>query len=394
MIFLAATIHQSVISLVIVGFIIMLLGFLLKKIKQPVIVAYILAGILVGPSGFGIIKDQSVIEILGELGLILLLFFIGMEISLPNMLKMWKTALFGVFFQVIASILIITTIGLYFGWDWNRIIILGFILSLSSSAVVIKIMDEKNELETSIGQNVLSILLMQDMVIVPMLLITDFLGGEMPTIGKTILQITGGIIILFLFLYIIKNKTIRLPFAKKIEADHEVQVFVAVLFSFGFAIITSLIGLSAALGAFFAGIVVHAADSTEWVHNSLHSFRVAFVSMFFVSIGMLINLRFLIDNYQIVLFLLISVYITNHLINTIILHYFCRNWPNSIYGGAMLAQVGELGFVILGAAYYNNSITGFTHQLVIITISLTLLISPLWIAVTERVTLRRMPKTC
>lgn len=394
MIFLAATIHQSVINLVIVGFVIMVLGFILKKIKQPVIVAYILAGILVGPSGFGLIQDQSVIEILGELGLILLLFFIGMEISLPDMVKMWKTAFFGVFFQVLASILIVSIIGYYFDWSMNMIIILGFILSLSSSAVVIKLMDEKNELNTSIGQNVLSILLMQDMVIVPMLLITDFLSGEMPTVGAVILQVSGGLVIILIFIYILKKKTIHLPFADKIKADHEVQFFVAILFSFGLAILTSLIGLSAALGAFFAGIIVHAADSTEWVHDSLHSFRVAFVSMFFVSIGMLIDLSFLLDNYHIVLLLLVSVYITNHLINSIILHYFCRNWRNSIYGGAMLAQVGELGFVVLGTAYYYNSITDYAYQLIIITISLTLLISPMWIMITERFTLRGRPKVC
>ena len=394
MIFLAATIHQSIINLVIVGFVIVVLGFILKKIKQPVIVAYILAGILVGPSGFGIIQNQSIIEILGELGLILLLFFIGMEISLPDMFKMWKTAFFGVLLQVLASILIVSIIGYYFDWGMHMIIILGFILSLSSSAVIIKLMDEKNELDTSIGQSVLSILLMQDMIIVPMLLITDFLSGEMPTIGSVVLQVSGGIVVLLVFAYILKNKTIHLPFADRIKADHEVQVFVAVLFSFGLAILTSLIGLSAALGAFFAGIIVHAADSTDWVHDSLHSFRVVFVSIFFVSIGMLIDLNFLFDNYHIVLFLLVSVYITNHLVNSLILQYFCRNWRNSIYGGAMLAQVGELGFVVLGTAYYYGSISEYAYQLVIITISLTLLISPMWIMVTERFTLRGMPKVC
>ena len=388
MVLLSVVIHQSIINIVIIGFVIMFLGFLLKKIKQPVIIAYILAGIIVGPSGLGILKDKTVIDILGELGLILLLFFIGMEISLPSMFKMWKTALLGVLFQVLISVLLISIIGYYFDWSINRIVILGFVLSLSSSAVVIKLMDEKKEIKTPIGQSVLSILLMQDMVIVPMLLITDFLGGEIPSVGAILLQIFGGIIILIVFWYIIKNKTIKVPFAEKIKSDHETQVFIAVLFSFGLAILTSLIGLSAALGAFFAGIIVHAADATEWVHDSLHAFRVAFVSMFFVSIGMLIDLSFLFENYLIILFLLVSVYITNNLINTLILQYFCKNWKNSIYGGAMLAQVGELGFVVLGVAYLNNSISEYTYQLTIITISLTLLISPMWIMITEKITNR------
>jgi CPA2 family monovalent cation:H+ antiporter-2 len=302
---------------------------------------------------------------------------------------MWKTAFLGVFFQVLISVLLMFVIGYYFNWGLNRTIIIGFTLSLSSSAVVIKLMDEKKEINTPVGQSVLSILLMQDMVIVPMLLVTDFLSGEKPTLGMVFLQILGSLIILFVFWYIINNKTIKVPFADKIKSDHEAQVFIAILFSFGLAILTSLMGLSAALGAFFAGIIVHAADATEWVHNSLHSFRVAFVSMFFVSIGMLIDLNFLVENYLIILFLLVSVYITNHLINTLILQYFCRNWKNSIYGGAMLAQVGELGFIILGTAYLNDSISNFTYQLAIITISLTLLISPIWILVTESIVNKR-----
>lgn len=394
MVFLAAAVHQSVINFVIVGFVVMLMGFLIKKIKQPVIVAYILAGILVGPSGLGLIKDQSLIAILGELGLILLLFFIGMEISLPNLFKMWKTALFGVLFQVLASIFFIGIIGYFFDWSWNRVVVLGFILSLSSSAVIIKLMESKNELDSSIGQHVLSILLMQDMIIVPMLLITEFLGGDKPTPGKIALQIIGGILLLAIFIYIIKKKKIKLPFADRIKDDHETQVFVAILFCFGFAILTGFLGLSAALGAFFAGIVVHAADSTEWFHDSLHSFRVAFVSMFFVSIGMLIDLNFLFDNYSIVLLLLVSVYLTNHLINTVVLHYFCRNWRNSFYGGAMLAQVGELGFIILAAAYSYQVISDYTYQLTILTIALTLLISPLWIEGSKWLVYRKNPPVC
>ncbi|MDA3891949.1 MAG: cation:proton antiporter [Salinivirgaceae bacterium] len=394
MVFLAAAVNQSVINLVIVGFVIMLLGFLLKKIKQPLIIAYILAGVLVGPSGFGLINDLDLIEILGELGLILLLFFIGMEISLPNLVKMWKTALFGVLFQVMASIFIVWIIGYFFSWGITRIIVLGFILSLSSSAVIIKLLKEKNELNSTIGQNVLSILLMQDMVIVPMLLITEFLGGEKPTMGTLALQIVGAIAIVALFIYIVKKKSIRFPFANRIKNDHEAQVFVAILFCFGFAILTGFLGLSAALGAFFAGILVHATDSIEWIHDSLRSFQIIFVSMFFVSIGMLIDLNFLMQNYIVVLLLLISVYITNHFINTLILHFFCRDWRNSFYGGAMLAQVGELGFIILASAYYYGSITSYTYQLVILTISLTLLISPFWIQLAKWLSFRKHPFVC
>jgi CPA2 family monovalent cation:H+ antiporter-2 len=394
MMFLAVNMNQQVINLVIAGFVIMVVGLLVKWIKQPLIIAYILAGVIIGPSGIGMIKDPELINILGELGLILLLFFIGMEISLPNLFKMWKTALFGVTFQVLASILIVGIIGWSFHWSINRIITLGFVLALSSSAVIIKLMEDKKELSTTIGQNVLSILIMQDIVLVPMLITIEFLGGSTPTIQKTLMQIIGSLFIIGIFIYLLKKKTIHLPFTNKIKNDHEGQVFVAVLFCFGFAIATSFLGLSAALGAFFAGLIVHAADSTEWFHDSLHSFRVAFVSMFFVSIGMMINLHVLFENYHVVLLLLLSVYITNHLINTLIMYFFCRNWRNSFYGGAMLAQVGELGFMLLASAYFYGVISDYGYQIAILTISLSLFISPIWIEISKWFVFRKHPIKC
>lgn len=394
MTFLAATINQNVIGLVLAGFFITLLGFLLKRIKQPVIVAYIIAGIIIGPKGLGVIQNIDMIEILGELGLILLLFFIGMEISLPDMVKIWKTSLIGVVIQLLASIAFVTGIGLYYDWTFNRIIIIGFVLALSSSAVVIKLLEDKNELHTSIGQNVLSILIMQDILIVPLLIITELLGGNKPSVQEVVLQVVGSLVIIGVFIYIMKYKTIKLPFRDKLKKDHEAQVFVAILFAFGFAILTSFLGLSAALGAFFGGIIVHAADSTQWFHDSLHSFRVAFVSMFFVSIGMMIDISFLFENWMIIGVLLLSVYVTNHFINTIILHLFCRDWRNSFYGGAMLGQVGELSFIILASAYYYDVIANYAYQLAILTISLSLLISPIWIESAKWLAFRKNPPRC
>jgi CPA2 family monovalent cation:H+ antiporter-2 len=234
-----------------------------------------------------LIEDPEIIEILGELGLILLLFFIGMEISLPDIFKMINTAFIGVIMQVTGSIAVVLILGLILGWSFPVIIFLGFVIALSSTAVVIKLLEEKNEINTAIGQHVVSILIMQDLVIVPMILITEYLGGKVHSTGMIIVQIIGSLAIISGFVWILKKKKIKFPFQEYLVKDHELQVFVAILFCFGFAILTSYMGLSAALGAFFAGILVHASDSTKWFHESLHSFRIAFVSMFFVSIGFL-----------------------------------------------------------------------------------------------------------
>ena len=370
---------------VFLGLIIIGLILLLRYLRQPYVVAYILAGVLLGKHGFQVITNETLIAAMGNFGLIILLFFIGMEISLPDLLKKWKLATFGTAFQIFASVLMVGLIGYFFEWPLYRIIVLGFVISLSSSAVVIKLLQDNNEIQTTVGQNVISILLMQDILIVPMLLITNYLGGHQPSTQEIIGQLIGGTLIIGGIMWIIRKKEITLPFSDLIEADHELQVFIAFSICFGFALVTAILGLSAALGAFVAGIVVHAAKSTQWFHDSLHSFRVIFVALFFVSIGMLIDLNFLVENWKIIGLLILAVYLSNHFINAVVLHYFGRNWKNSLYGGALLAQIGELSFVIAASASLAGIISGFTYQMTIVVISLTLLISPFWISATKRI---------
>ncbi|MEM6317157.1 MAG: cation:proton antiporter [Bacteroidota bacterium] len=316
---LAAGIDPNLTYFFLIGGAIFSLCLLLRFLRQPYAVAYILAGVMLGEDGFQLLNDRAIISSMGEFGLILLLFFIGMEISLPDLLKNWKIPAFGTLFQIGGSILAVLLVGQLLDWPPARIIITGFIISLSSSAVVIKILQDNYETQTAIGQNVISILLMQDILIVPMLIVAGYLGGQSPTTGQLILQLVGGLLIIGILLWVAKKQTIELPFSKVVEQDHELQVFVAFLICFGFAVLTAFLGLSAALGAFVGGIVVHAAQSAKWFHDSLHAFRVVFVAIFFLSIGMLIDLDFLKANWPVVANLVATVLLTNHLINSLYL---------------------------------------------------------------------------
>jgi len=379
-----AAVNSNLNGFVLMGIIIIALVVVLRYFKQPYVIAYIFAGILLGDFGFEIITDKELVQSMGEIGLILLLFFIGMEINLPDLVKNWKIATFGTLFQIIGSIALVGLIGVYFEWPLARIITIGFVISLSSSAVVIKLLQDTGETDSTTGKNVISILLMQDILIVPMLIATNYLGGNVPTFTESVLQIAGGILIIATIIWIWKKKEIKIPFSQQIEEDHELQVFVAMVVCFGCAIITAFFGLSAALGAFVGGMVVHAACSTEWFHDSLYAFRVMFVALFFVSIGVLIDLNFLMENWEMVCVVILAVYITNHFVNAAVLHYFGMDWKESLYGGALLAQAGELGFVIGASAFAAGIVTEFAYQLMIVVISLTLLISPIWIGVTKK----------
>lgn len=382
---LLSSMNIELINVVLISFIIILVGAILRFFKQPYIIAYILAGILIGKHGFEIVTDEESIRTLGEFGLILLLFFIGMEISLPEFIKNWKVPTFGTIFQIIGSLLMVALIGYFFGWSMNRIVVLGFIVSLSSSAVVIKLLQDNNESHSKIGQSVISILLIQDILIVPMLILTSYLGGKTPSFKEISLQMIGGVLLVLGMIWVLKKKNFTLPFSEKIKDDHEMQVFMAIIFCFGFAVTTAFFGISAALGAFVGGMVVHASHSNEWFHESLHSFRVVFVAIFFASVGMMIDISFLMINWKIISLLIVVVYIGNQLINSIVIYYFVKDWKLSLYGGALLAQIGELSFVLASSAFYANIITDFGYQLAIIVISLTLLISPFWIAGTKKI---------
>lgn len=368
----------------IIAILIMVVGLVLKRIKQPYIVGYILVGALLGKDGLALIEDSATINHLGEIGIILLLFFIGMEISLPEFVKQWKVATMGTLLQVVASVLIMIGVGFLFNWKIERSIILGFVISLSSSAVIIKLLVDKNLVNTRIGKNVLSILLTQDIIIVPLLIITSFLGGKDESLGNIILMLAGGVIIMGILIYIYNKKSITLPFSKAIENDHEIQVFMAIFFCFGGALASSIFGLSAALGAFVGGMVMHASKATKWIFDTLDSFRVLFVAIFFISIGLQLDFEFIYHNALAISVVIIAVYLTNHLINSLVLRLFSCPWKEAFLGGALLAQIGELSFLLGASAYSLGIIESFSYQFTISLISLTLIISPFWITLTEK----------
>jgi CPA2 family monovalent cation:H+ antiporter-2 len=369
----------SLLAIVVIGF-----SVFLRTMNQTYIIGYILTGVLLGEYGLGIVKEKESIYLLGELGIILLLFFIGMEINLVDFVRRWKVAVVGILAQVSLSVTIVLLIGHFINWDIAQSIVLGFVIALSSSAVVIKLLEDKELIETRIGKNVLSVILAQDIALVPLLIIISQLGGGEQSLEKILLMILGSLLILGFLIYIYVKKSIKMPFAHKIESDHELQVFVAIFLCFGGALLTQVFGLSAALGAFVGGMIINASSEAHWIHDTLHSFRILFVSLFFISVGLLIDIDFLRENITTILIVLLAVYITNHFLNSVILRMFSSNWKEAILGGALLAQIGELSFLLSSTALSLGIIKDYAYNFTISLISLTLIISPFWISITER----------
>tara|TARA_R110002096_G_scaffold436100_1_gene667705 strand:+ start:71638 stop:72810 length:1173 start_codon:yes stop_codon:yes gene_type:complete len=363
---------------------ILLLGLLLRALKQPHVVAYLIAGVVLGPDGFALMTDQVTISRLGEVGVILLLFFVGMEISLPDLLARWKVPVIGTILQIGVSVGCVALLGASQDWPWERIILIGFVISLSSTAVVIKILQARGDLERPVGRDVIGILLMQDLAIVPMLIVIGLMGGASPGGGALVLQIAGGIGVLGVLAYLVRRSEVNLPLSKWLDGDMELQVFAGGFVCFGLALVTGLVGLSAALGAFVGGIIVGAAKENTWVHESLFPFHVLLLALFFVSVGMLIRLEFLWEHGGMILILVAAAVLTNTAVNMLILRVLGRTWRNSFYGGAILSQIGEFSFVLAAVGEQAGLIGDFGYQVTIAVIALTMLFSPAWIAIAGR----------
>ena len=361
-------------------FVVLIVVILLTRLRQPHVVGYLVTGIILGPHVFGLITDQELVARLGNIGVVLLLFFIGMEISPRRLLKSWRIAVIGTIAQILISVFVVWLVGKYLGWTLSRSVLLGFVISLSSTAVVLKILQDKKELDSDTGQNVLGVLLFQDMAIIPMLIIIGLMSGNELAPLELSMQISGGVVMLLLAGWIIAKESIRLPLGNWIKQDHELQIFMALTLCFGLALLTGIFQLSTALGAFIGGMLIGAAKETQWVHNSLNPFRILFVALFFMSVGLLVDMDFIILHWQQVLLLTLLVLTLNFFINTGIVRLLGGSWRDSIYSGALLAQVGEFGFVLASVGFHSNMISDYGYQLTITVVAITLILSPALIA--------------
>ncbi len=254
---------------------------------------------------------------------------------------------------------------------------LGFAISLSSTAVVVSLLKDKQAVDSDAGRDALGILLVQDLALIPMLIVLGFLGGRTPTSRELSLQGLGAAAIIVLLALLSRRRAVNLPLGKWLRRDHELQVFGALVLCFGLATLTGVFGLSTAVGAFVAGIVVGAARETEWVHKSLEPFRVVLVALFFVSVGMLIDVHFLLAYWPTMAFLVVAVFVTNWMINAGILRALGRSWRHSLLVAALLAQMGEFSFVLAAVGRQNGIIQDFAYQVTVGLIAITLLLSPL-----------------
>ena len=379
--------HFDPIMLKLVGslLIVMSVVMVVRALHQPHVMGYLLAGILLGPHVLALLSEQEMLARVGDIGVVLLLFFVGMETTPLKLMKNWRITFLGTAVQIGGCIFLISLVGWWLHWPLSRVLLIGFVISLSSTAVVLNYLRETHQLKAKIGQDALGILLAQDLALIPMLIVIGVMSGEKLDTGTLAVQSLGALLMLALLVWMTLSKYVHIPLGKRLRSDHELQVFFAFALCLGLALLTALFQLTSALGAFVAGMLVGGARETNWVHHRLEPFRVVFVAVFFVSIGTLVDVRFVLDNFGLVLALVIAVFFGNTVINATVLRLLGDPWRYSIYAGAHLAQIGEFSFVLAAVGVKNDLISGYGYQFAVAVIALSLLLSPAWISLIGRI---------
>lgn len=366
-------------SIVIMLLTILLLGLLLKKLNQPYFVAYIIGGILLRPYLLKIFSNTDTITVIGELGLLVQMFFIGTKMEIQTLAKSIEKPIVGVLVQLFLSFIFILILGLYQKWSWQEILLFSFIISLSSSAIILEYLEKNNEIKTPLGTLTSGILILQDFMLVPMLLTINFIGQKALTIDQIIPLALSTIAITIFLKAIFSKKVINLHFPEKLKDDHEAQVFIGLLLCFGFGWLTQMLHLSAAIGAIIGGILISKSNSMQWLEVRLIPFRVFFLSLFFLSIGLQINVDFLIHHLGLIFLIVAIILFVNSAINAFVFRLFKESWRNSVYAGALLSQIGEFSLVLCLVAKTQNLVNEFWYQLTLSIISATMLMTAIWI---------------
>lgn len=359
-------------------------GLGLARLKQPPILGYILAGILLGPSGMGLIQSREQVGLLAELGVLLLLFVVGMDLSLRTFKKVWIISTLCTVIMIAFSILITALLAKFFGWSFGLSLLLGFVLSLSSTAVVVKMLESIGEMRTETGQLAIGVLIAQDLAIVPMILILRNLEKpwyDPALIFKIVLSIG---LIAGLIVYLSRRQRVRLPLTQIIAGEKDLTPLASLTFCFAAAAISGLIGLSAAYGAFLAGLVLGNTHERLIMLETTKPIQSILMMAFFLSIGLLLDTSFIWDHLGTVVCVLLIVTIGKTAINIGILRFLRLPWSQAFLIGVVLAQLGEFAFLLSTVGHETQIINDFGEKLVIALTVLSLALSPLWLTIARR----------
>jgi len=363
-----------------------LIAVILRRARQSSIVAYLLTGILVGPSGFHLISNREAIETMAEIGVALLLFTIGMEFSLSKIVAMRKLVLGAGGRQVILTIAVVLGLALLARHSWRQGLYWGFLVAASSTAIVLKLLLEREELETIHGRAIVGVLLFQDLCVVPMMAILPALTAPSSEIALTVAYalakvVGAGALILFAARYFFPILWSRIVEVR----TQEIFIIAAIFFSLGTAWASASLGLSLALGAFIAGLALSESSYAHQIHADILPFRDSFNSLFFISVGMLLDLRFVHSHWAAVLGIAALIFGLKAAtgMSAVLSMGFAAG--KSLLVGLSLAQVGEFSFILLHQGERLHLVPAGEYQIFLAAAIITMMLTPTIIQFSSRI---------
>jgi CPA2 family monovalent cation:H+ antiporter-2 len=324
----------------------------------------------------------------------MLLFLIGMELSLRAVREVWRLAVAVTALQIAAGLAAMAALGVALGWPLPLMLLLGFVVAVSSTAVAIKMLEELGELRSRTGQITIAILVVQDLAVVPMMLIVSSFGGADGPGGEggggsSVAEVTikvalsVGFLALLVF-YLLRRERLRLPFARMVGRNPDLIPLAGLAFCFGAAAISGLLGLSAAYGAFLAGLVIGNSTSRRIMIHHTGPIQAVLLMVFFLSIGLLLDFAYIWDNLGTVILIVLFVAVLKTALNVVFIRVMGQPWPRAFLSGALLAQLGEFSFVLAALGLSAGAIDDASHRLIVAVTVLSLLASPFWLATARR----------
>jgi monovalent cation:H+ antiporter-2, CPA2 family len=357
---------------------------LFHRAKVPPIVGFLITGVLCGPYGFGLISDPQEVESIAEIGVVLLLFTVGIEFSLKQLARIRNFLLIGGGLQVLLTIATVYVVSRVVGEGTKVALFIGMLVALSSTAIVLRLLADRGELDGPAGQAVLGILIFQDLCVVPMVLFTPFLTGVGAGAGDAVAVVIKAL--LFIGGAVVAARWVVPRFLHYVVATRRREVFLLaiILLCLGTAWASARVGLSLALGAFIAGLVISESEYSHQALGEILPLREVFNSLFFISIGMLFDVRTVIGAPFTVFGAILVVIVVKTLITTGASIALGQSLRIAIVAGLALAQIGEFSFVLSKVGLSAGLLDVAHYQLFLAVAVGTMTITPVLLAVAPR----------
>ena len=391
--------HFNLIEIfLVILFLALFVTVIFRHLHIPIILGYVLVGIIVGPNVLAWLPNAQVIKDIAEFGVVLMMFTVGLEFSFPKLMTLRRSVFVLGTLQVFFSSMISAIIGVSLGMPLIPSIIIGSIVSMSSTAIVVKQLLYQREINTSHGKNAIGILLFQDLAVIPILILIPSLSLNnhqfilLLLLWSAVKGLTAMLIIFGIGQYLLK------PFIKLIAGTQVIELFtLAVLFiSVGTAWFTNYLGLSYALGAFLAGMLLAECEFKEQITAEIRPFRDVLLGLFFISIGMLVNISLWTNAWGWIVLLLVGLTIGKGFLITMLSLIFKDDLETATRTGLVLAEGGEFGFAILTIALFHHLLPVEWGQAVLALLFISFMIAPILVRYNKKVSgylfAKSMPK--